>query len=245
MNGHLMVSEIVKTFGGLTALDGVSLAIERGELVGLIGPNGSGKTTLLNVISGFYTPNSGRILYEGRPLGRHSPTEAARAGIARSFQATKIFRRLTLLENMLVPGLLDWSAGAKGATERARRILVDLGLEHLAHERASSLSGGQAKLLEFGRMMMLKPRIVLLDEPFAGVHPELKGFMYERIREWNGRGLTILLVSHDMGSIFGLCGRVVALHNGKLIADGRPDEVRRDRRVLDSYLGKHQSREGR
>src|SRR5690606_31983496 len=146
------------------------------------------------------------------------------------------------LENMLVPGLLGWSVTPRAATGRAMRILADLRLERLAHQRASRLSGGQARLLEFGRLMMLEPTRLLLDEPLAGVHPELKAFMYERIRAWNKEGITIVLVSHDMGSIFGLCRRVVALHNGTLVADGAPDEVRRDPRVLESYLGEHRFR---
>lgn len=244
MSDLLAVSGIVKTFGGVVALNGVSLSVERGQLVGLIGPNGSGKTTLLNVVSGFYTPDSGTIRYQGRAIARHEPAELARSGIARSFQVTKTFRRLTVLENLLVPGLLGWSVTARAATESALRILADLHLDGLAHQRASHLSGGQAKLLEFGRLMMLEPTLVLLDEPFAGVHPELKGFMHERIRAWSGRGVTIVLVSHDMGSIFGLCRRVVALHNGTLIADGEPERVRRDERVLESYLGEHRFHAG-
>ncbi|HEY8368079.1 MAG TPA: ATP-binding cassette domain-containing protein, partial [Thermodesulfobacteriota bacterium] len=176
MSEPLVVSGIVKRFGGVVALNGVSLTVASGELVGLIGPNGSGKTTLLNVISGFYAPDQGTIRYRGRTIARHEPAEIARSGVARSFQVTKVFRRLTVLENMLVPGLLGWSVTPRAATGRAMRILADLRLERLAQQRASQLSGGQARLLEFGRLMMLEPTLVLLDEPFAGVHPELKAF---------------------------------------------------------------------
>jgi ABC-type branched-subunit amino acid transport system ATPase component len=239
MNVQLAAERLSKRFGGVAALNGVSLAVEEGELVGLIGPNGSGKTTLLNLLSGFYTPDSGSAYFRGQRIDGRQPSELAGLGIARSFQITKVFRRLTVLENLLVPGLAAPSARIKPVTEKAERILEELTLLRLAAEPAARLSGGQAKLLEFARIMMLDPRLVLLDEPFGGVHPTLKRVMYDTLQAWNARRVTILLVSHDMGSIFGLCRRVVALHNGDIIAAGSPAEVRADARVLDAYLGHH------
>lgn len=234
---QLEIKDLVKRFGGLTALKGVEMSVERGELLGLIGPNGSGKTTLLNIVSGYYKADGGDIKYEGRSVLGDAPHRLARMGIGRSFQVTKIFRRLTVLENMLVAGLSDGKAARSEATARAMDLLRDLKLEHLAHARASSLSGGQGKLLEFARIMMLSPKIVLLDEPFGGVHPELKRFMHDRIRAWNESGVTIILISHDMGSIFDLCQRVVTLSYGDIICDGTPEETRNDPAVLDAYLG--------
>lgn len=234
---QLEVAGLVKRFGGLTALNAIDLSIAQGELIGLIGPNGSGKTTLINIISGYYPADGGAIRHAGHAILGEAPHRIARRGIGRSFQITKLFKRLTVLENMLVAGLSDGATSRAAAAERAMNLLADLKLDHLARERASSLSGGQGKLLEFGRVMMLKPEIILLDEPFGGVHPELKGFMHDRIRAWNDANVTIILISHDMGSIFGLCPRVVTLSYGDIICDGTPEETRRSPAVLAAYLG--------
>jgi len=235
----LEINGLVKRFGGLTALKSIDMSVGEGELLGLIGPNGSGKTTLLNIVSGYYNADEGGISYEGRAILGDAPHQLARMGIGRSFQVTKIFQRLTVMENMLVAGLSNGKASRSEATARAANLLRDLKLERLSDTRASSLSGGQGKLLEFARIMMLSPKIILLDEPFGGVHPELKRFMHDQLRKWNGAGTTIILISHDMGSIFDLCGRVVTLSYGDIICDGTPEETRNDPAVLDAYLGDH------
>ncbi len=242
MTAQLVAKNIVKRFGGLTALDQVSFEIETGELVGLIGPNGSGKTTFLNVLGGFYRPEQGSVWFEGRSIVGREPSALAADGIARSFQVTKIFRRISVLENLLVPGLIDWSAAPREAAEKGQAVLDGLELGHLAREPAANLSGGQAKLLEFGRIMMLEPKLVLLDEPFGGVHPKLKRLMHDTLRNWNARGTSIILISHDMGSIFDLCRRIVALQNGRVIANGPPEAVRGDPAVLRAYLGTRSAR---
>jgi ABC-type branched-subunit amino acid transport system ATPase component len=239
VSAQLTVSGLRKQFGGLVALDHIDLTVDRGELVGLIGPNGSGKTTLLNIVGGYYAPSAGSVHFEGQRIDGLAPRRLARLGIGRSFQVTKVFRRLSVLENMQVSALTDWKVSRSQAKNLALEALESLNLSRLAQERAGRLSGGQAKLLEFGRIMMLKPKLVLLDEPFGGVHPELKRFMYDTIRAWNARGVTIILISHDMGSIFGLCRRVVTLSYGEIIADGDPETVRNHPAVLEAYLGDH------
>lgn len=234
---QIAVAGVEKRFGGLVALKDVSFTVQAGALVGLIGPNGSGKTTLLNVLSGFYQPELGEVHYNGRIVNRLEPHQLALAGLTRTFQVTKTFRRLSVLDNLLVPGLTKWSSSRHVAIAEANGILKSLDLGHLAGEMASNLSGGQSKLLEFGRVMMLSPKVILLDEPFGGVHPTLKTLMHKVIRDWNAQGITIILISHDMSSVFDLCKRVLVLHNGALIADGTAQEVRQRPRVIEAYLG--------
>jgi ABC-type branched-subunit amino acid transport system ATPase component len=243
MTLQIETRNLVKRFGGVTALGGVSVAVDAGELVGLIGPNGSGKTTFLNILSGFYTPDEGSIRFQGVRIDGRQPADIAVSGIARSFQVTKIFRRISVLDNLLVAGLTDWSVSRTQATTRGREVLERLELGTLADEAAANLSGGQSKLLEFGRIMMLKPKVVLLDEPFGGVHPDLKRFMHDTVRAWNAQGTTVILISHDMGSIFDLCRRVIVLHDGLVVANESAETVRSNPVVLAAYLGTQTSGE--
>ena len=241
---RLEVKNVVKNFGGLQALKGVSFTIDEPQLVGLIGPNGAGKTTLTNIITGMLPPTSGEIWLNGERVDGMRPYAIARRGLGRTFQVTRAFRRMTVLENMLVPALaLHPTANRRQVEQKAREILEFLTLDHLTNEYARSLSGGQQKLLELGRLLMLDPQIIILDEPFAGVHPKLQRTIYDYIRRVREEGKAIILISHDMESIFTLSERLMVLNFGELIADGPPDEVRRMPEVIEAYLGRDEEEE--
>lgn len=236
----LTVRAMSIAFGGIQALDGVSFELAHGEVLGLIGPNGSGKTTLLNAVGSLYRPQRGEIHYLGQRIDHLPVHHVARRGIARTFQVARVFRRMTALENLLVPGYTTRPAGGvtpRQLLERARELLHYLGIVALAHEPAGNLSGGQQKLLEFARALMLQPRVMLLDEPFAGVHPLLKERMLERIAELHHQGIDFIVVSHDLPTILGHSSRLVVLANGQKIADGPPDVVRHQEAVVEAYLG--------
>lgn len=226
-----------KTFGGVDALAGVSLGITEGEFIGLIGPNGSGKTTLVNCLTVFFRPDRGQILLRGRRIDRFSPYAVARQGIGRTFQICKVFRRLTVLQNLVVPALVAPGRSFADAVRKADDLLALLRLASLRDARGLVLSGGQQKLLELGMLLMLDPQVILLDEPFAGVHPELKQTLHDLLLRLHVEGRTILLVSHDMGSVFQLCTRVLVLNKGRLVADGPPHAVREDPALSAAYLG--------
>jgi branched-chain amino acid transport system ATP-binding protein len=235
VNG-IAVEAVVKSFGGLRAVAGVSLAVRDGELVGLIGPNGSGKTTLLSIVSGHESPDDGRVLLDGRPIQGLSPTRIARAGLMRMFQLTRIFRRMSALDNLLTTGRALGLSRPKAAA-RADEILEELGLSRVRELDAGHLSGGQQKLLEFGCCFIVPPRIALLDEPFAAVHPTMKETMAGYIRGRHAQGQTFLVVSHDMPVVAELCVRTVCMNAGSVIADGPTRAVLSDRKVLEAYLG--------
>jgi branched-chain amino acid transport system ATP-binding protein len=235
---ELEIREISKRFGGIRALNGVSLGLTGSQLVGLIGPNGSGKTTLVNTISGIYNPDGGEIILNGEEIGSLKANQVARRGVGRTFQITRAFRRMTVMENMLVPALaIPTSKGRREIMNRARGILDFLTLDHLRDDYARSLSGGQQKLLELGQLLMTDPDLLLLDEPFAGVHPKLMDTIFEYITTVHAQGKSFIIISHDMSSIFTLCQRLVVLHYGDVIADDSPDVVKSDPQVIEAYLG--------
>jgi len=233
---RVAVENVQKSFGGLRAVAGVSFTLGDGELVGLIGPNGSGKTTLLSLVSGHESPDAGRVLLDGQEIHGLTPTRIARAGLMRMFQLTRIFRRMSALDNLLTTGRALGLSGPAAST-RAASILKELGLTPVADLDAGHLSGGQQKLLEFGCCFMVPPRVALLDEPFAAVHPTLKETMAGYIRKRHAEGQTFLVVSHDMPVVAELCVRSVCMNAGAVIADGPTRQVLSDPKVIEAYLG--------
>jgi len=233
----LEIEEVTKNFGGLQALSSVSIAFTAGEFVGLIGPNGSGKTTLINCISGLYRPDAGVIRFGRETISHLPPHRIYRLGIGRTFQISKVFNRLTVLENLRIPALTEGKLHRREVDARSREILTQIKLAQHGHVNAENLSGGQRKLLEIGMVMMTDPEFLLLDEPFAGVHSELKTKLEDYLRQLNRDGKTIILVSHEMASVFRICQRLVVLDHGILITDGPPEAVRSDERVISAYLG--------
>jgi branched-chain amino acid transport system ATP-binding protein len=233
---QLVVENVSKRFGGITALDDVSFTVSAGELVGLIGPNGSGKTTLINVLSGHLAPDSGRVTLDGRPVHARRPDRLARRGIIRTFQLTRVFPRMSVLDNLMVAGCALGLADATAA-RRARTLAEELSLARVRNLDAGHLSGGQLKLLEFGCCFMVPPWIALLDEPFAAIHPTMKEIMADFIRRRHAQGQTFMIVSHDMPVIVELCPRTVCMNAGAVIADESTRAVLTDPVVIEAYLG--------
>lgn len=233
----LNIDTLKKYFGGVKAVDGVSFSVVGNELIGVIGPNGSGKTTMINTINGLLPATGGSIRFQGKRIDSLPPYERAKRGLGRTFQVTRVFRRMSVLQNLMVPALAVGKQAKKTIRKRAQEVMEFLTIEHLANEDAKNLSGGQQKLLELGRVLMLDPEVIFLDEPFAGVHPELCQQIHTYIKEVHANGKAFIIVSHDMDSIFSLSQRVIVMNEGHKIADGDPEAVRRDDAVIEAYLG--------
>jgi branched-chain amino acid transport system ATP-binding protein len=233
---RLSIETISKSFGGLKALDRVSFTIGDSELVGLIGPNGSGKTTLINVLSGSLAPDSGRVTLDGVAIAGRRPEQLARQGIIRTFQLTRVFPRMSVIDNLMVAGCALGLA-QNDAERRACALVDDLSLTRVQALDAGHLSGGQLKLLEFGSCFMVPPRVAMLDEPFAAIHPTMKEIMAGFIRRRHAEGQTFLIVSHDMPVIVELCRRTVCMNAGAVIADESTRAVLTDPVVIEAYLG--------
>jgi ABC-type branched-subunit amino acid transport system ATPase component len=248
----LEIRGLVKRFLGVTAVDQVDLAVEPGELVSLIGPNGSGKTTLFNCVTGYLAADGGRVLFRGRDLTNVAPHRVARLGVARTFQQVSVFPRLSALENLLVflqqhqeEHLLARLLRTRRlqrleaeAVERARRLLDLVGLTDKADAGAGSLSYGQRKLLAFAAALMPDPDLLLLDEPAAAVNPTMINQMKDHILALHRQGKTVLLVEHNMEVVMDISQRVVVLDHGQKIAEGSPEAIRRDSRVIEAYFGR-------
>lgn len=247
----LVATGLCKSFGGIRAVDQVEIRVARGSITGLIGPNGAGKTTLFNLLCNFLTPDQGRVIFDGTPISHLPPHQVALQGLLRTFQVPRVLSRLSVLENMLLAAPLQtgekfWNSWLQPLRirqeeqelrQRAWAILESVGLAAKANDYAGALSGGQRKLLEMARVMMHRPRMVLLDEPAAGVNPTLINQICEHIVRWNQEGVTFLIIEHNMDVVMSLCQHIWVLAEGKNLADGPPSEIQTNPEVLRAYLG--------
>lgn len=235
----LEVRDLRKAFGGVRAVDGCSLAIPRGKISGLIGPNGSGKTTTFNLLTGVIKPDAGAVIYEGENLAGLKPYQIFRRGITRTFQITRIFREMTVLENMLsVTGL---GVPDRVARQRAQELIAFVNLTHLRAEYGGRLSYGQQKLLEFARALMTDPEVILLDEPAAGVNRTLLQQLLDQIHHLQEQGKTIVIVEHDMNVIMNHCERIFVMDYGVKIAEGPPADIQGNEQVIEAYFGRRRA----
>ena len=232
----LELDAITKRFGGLTAVSGVSLRVAAGEILGIIGPNGAGKTTLFNVISGYYRPESGRILFAGHEVTGHPPHAICRLGLTRTFQLVKPFGNLSVLDNVMI-GALTRLPTVSSARLEAERVVETCGLAAHAAGQARTLPIGLRKRLEVARALATRPRLLLLDEVMAGLNPTELAGMVDLIRRLHADGLTLIVIEHIMAAMMRLAQRIVVLHHGEAIAEGAPAAITQDRRVVDAYLG--------
>ncbi|ANW00848.1 ABC transporter ATP-binding protein [Bradyrhizobium icense] len=247
MTAMLEVKNVSKSFGAVRANESISLEVHEGRIVGLIGPNGSGKTTLFSSIVGAHPVDEGSIRFQGREISRLRVADIARLGLIRTFQQTRIYGGMTCVENMLISAsqrgsnLLDLfhiRSAARG--RQAEDLLAFVGLHAKRHLRAGSLSFGQQKLLEFAMALMNEPKMLMLDEPTAGINPTLIDGLIDRLKQANATfGVTLFIIEHNMRVIMSLAERIYCLAHGELLAEGRPEEIRNDRRVIDAYLGAH------
>jgi neutral amino acid transport system ATP-binding protein len=248
----VVVENVTRTFGGLTAVSVDHLEVQRGGITGLIGPNGAGKTTLFNLLTGFDQPDTGTWSFDGRPLGKLAPHQVARLGVVRTFQLTKALSRLTVLQNMLlgaqgqrgesflralVPG--TWRRQEAANTDKAMDLLRRFKLDAKKDEFAGTLSGGQRKLLEMARALMSDPQVVMLDEPMAGVNPALTQSLLGHVKDLREEGMTVVFVEHDMDVVRDISDWVVVMAAGRVIAEGPPESISQNQAVVDAYLGAH------
>jgi neutral amino acid transport system ATP-binding protein len=247
----LAASGLCKNFGGLKAVDNAEIQVAKGSITGLIGPNGAGKTTFFNLLSNFIHPDKGRVIFDGEPIENMRSYQIAQMGMVRTFQVARVLSRLSVVENVMLgaqkqTGENFWrvwfqphlvAQEEKQIRERAMTVLESVGLAHKAQDYAGALSGGQRKLLEMGRALMTNPKLILLDEPAAGVNPKLIEEICDRIVSWNREGLTFLIIEHNMDVIMSLCDRVWVLAEGQNLAAGTPAEIQSNSQVLEAYLG--------
>jgi ABC-type branched-subunit amino acid transport system ATPase component len=247
----LAIENITKAFGGIKAVDTCSMTVERGSITGLIGPNGSGKTTLFNMITGFYKPDSGTVHLNEKPIHGLKPSQVYHWGIGRTFQITRLFWKMTVLENMIVPVReVGWrtllSQGVKKQEEeRAMELLELVGLAHFRDEEVRKLSFGQQKLIELAAVLMSDPDLILLDEPAGGVNPVMIEKMMGLVEDLNQHGKTFLLVEHNMRLVMELCQHIIVLDHGQKIAEGGPSAIQNNPLVLEAYLGSTQNANAR